>query len=206
MLKIIVVLSVILINWHYCAVSLIDNDVNIWWNFKLSFKRFVREYSIRKFDNCPTKLPIAVGLNFPKTRGDLIQFAGYMEVHEEIPGDIDFALETNRCSLDMKICEKFTTVNVKGVCKTFKEKDKFYSSILATIKPPLECPLKPDNYTAKQAIIDLKHVSLLPIDGYIWLVTLKFVTSSKGSRAKKLIMCVNAEVKIIKTRVQAWQS
>jgi hypothetical protein len=132
-----------------------------------------------------------------------ITFSGHMRVLEEIFGEIDLVLETNRCSIDMKTCEKYTTINIREICKKFKEKNAFYSPAFLSFKPPLECPLKTANYTSPQSILNLALISLLPLDGYVWLVSIKFVSSDNQNKSKKIILCLNAEVEISKTRTRA---
>lgn len=141
-------------------------------------------------------------LDFQKSANNDIVYSGKLVVLEEIKSEIDLVLETNRCSLDMKTCEKSTTLNIRKICPKLKEKDQLYSKAISMIEPPLECPIKPGNYTSKQSSIEFKKVALLPIDGYVWIVTIKLVSSGTGNKAKRLILCLNAEVKIIKTRIR----
>lgn len=100
-----------------------------------------------------------------------ISLSGRMSVSEEIAGELDLVLEVNKCTLDMKNCEKSATVNVREICKKFKDKNAFYYSVFSSIKPQLQCPIKAGNYSSEQSTIELSMISLLPLDGYIWLVT-----------------------------------
>lgn len=120
---------------------------------------------------------------------------------EEVLGDIEFVLGASKCTLDMKTCEKYPTTNIREMCKKFQERNAFYSSALSNFKPPLKCPLKPGNYTLSESRMDLAPVAFIPLDGFVWIVTFKFVSTEKVSQNKKIVMCLNSEVKIVKTRV-----
>lgn len=131
-----------------------------------------------------------------------MKYSGTIVVVEEVPGEIELVLESNKCSLDMKTCEKYDIINVREMCKKFQDKHAFYSNIFTHIKPTLECPIKPGNYTLEESSLDLRPFALFPVDGYIWVSSFKFVSGQKGIKGKKVVMCINAEVKILKTRKQ----
>lgn len=129
---------------------------------------------------------------------------GSIVVTEEIRGGIDFVMEISRCNLDMKICEKYDNVNVKGMCKKFVDKTAFYSAALESIHPQLKCPIKPGNYTA-HVDIDLNLFSIFPIEGFVWITTFKMVATDKGSKTKKIVCCLNSETKIVRAfRKNLW--
>lgn len=138
----------------------------------------------------------------PPTNIDKMKYSGTIAVSDEVPGEIDLVMEYNKCSLDMKTCEKYDIINIREMCKKFQDKNAFYSNIFAHIKPPLKCPIKPGNYTLEESSLDLAPFALFPIDGYIWVLSFKFASGEKGIKGKKVVMCLNAEVKIIRTRKQ----
>lgn len=138
-------------------------------------------------------------MTLPKTNTDnKIPFSGYIEVTEELQGEFEFVIEANRCSLDLKECTKYHTVNFRQICEKFVDPNPLYRGFFSNVKPPLKCPLKPGNYTLTDSMVDLSMISFFPIDGYIWVVTLSLVSSENGSKKKKVAMCVNAETKIVK--------
>lgn len=142
---------------------------------------------------------MSISINIPKGGIGKIAYSGLITVTEEVPGDIELVVESSKCSLDMKDCEKYSNINIHGMCQKFNEKKAFYSGALASIKPPLKCPLKPGNYTLEESELDLTPVSMIPLDGFIWVVTFKFVSSEAGSKTKKIAMCLNSETKIVRT-------
>lgn len=135
---------------------------------------------------------------------DFALISGLVTVTEDILGDIDLVLESSRCSLDFKACSRENTMNVKGMCNLFKEKNAFYSKVFQSFQPNLDCPLKAGNYTLKDTSLDLKFAKFLPIDNYIFVDTFKWITNDKKSRSKKVLMCFYLEVKVVpsKKRVQ----
>ena len=127
-----------------------------------------------------------------------MKLSGTMEVTEEVPGDLNLVVESNKCDLEMKSCVKYNTFNIGGVCQKFLDKKEFYSDVLSSITPPLKCPIKVGNYTLDERTLDLRIISFLPLDGYIWVNSYKLVSSQKG-KPKKVILCLNAEIKIMRT-------
>ena len=56
----------------------------------------------------------------------------------------------------------------------------------------------PGKYATKDSIFDLTSISVLPSEGYTWVVTIKGV--SGDGKNKKLVMCMQVEAKISKVR------
>lgn len=129
---------------------------------------------------------------------DFAIVSGVVTVTEDITMDIDLVLESSRCSLDFKTCSKENTMNVKGMCKIFKEKNAFYSKIFDAFQPNLDCyPLKAGDYILKNTTLDLSFAKLLAIDNYVFVDTFKWITSNKKNRNKKVLMCFYLEVKVV---------
>lgn len=142
---------------------------------------------------------MAITMKAPQSNiGNKILFSVLITVSEEVPGEIEFVIESNRCTLDMKTCEKYPVMNVREMCKKFQEKNAFFSMTLASFKPPLKCPIKTGNYSLEESFIDLTPVAFVPLDGFVWIVTFKLVANEKGSKNKKTVLCMNSETKIIK--------
>lgn len=145
---------------------------------------------------------MVVDLKLPRSNtNNKITMSGSIVVSQQVSGQIDLVLESNKCSFDMKSCEKLTTINIKDMCKKFK--DALYSSAFSSIQPPLECPIKPGNYTIKDSTIELSMVSLLPIDGFVYVTSIKLVSSENGGKTKRIVFCLNSEMKIVRTRVKS---
>lgn len=129
---------------------------------------------------------------------DFAIISGLVTAIEDVPGDIDLVLESSRCDLDFKSCSRENTMNVKGMCKIFKEKNAFYSKIFQAFHPNFECyPFKAGNYTLRDTSLDLKFAKFLPIDNNIFVDTFKWITTDKRSRTKKVVMCFYLEVKVV---------
>jgi hypothetical protein len=125
-------------------------------------------------------------------------------VKEDIIGELIIVLETSKCTLDMKTCEKCGTGNMKDVCTIISmKKFSLITKFLDTLTPSIMgCPVKAGNYTTLRSVFDLSPFALIPMDGYIWVVNAKLVSSENGGTRKKILLCVNIEVKIMKTRKQ----
>ena len=118
---------------------------------------------------------------------------------KDISGDLTVSLEFTRCSLDLKFCEKWRNVNVKEICAMFVENKKVYGVVLNVvnvIKPKLECPIKSGNYTLDRTSLDFTALRMFPIEDHVWVITSKFISFDKVSKTKKVVSCMNTEVKI----------
>lgn len=146
------------------------------------------------------KTPMNIYPRFPAAPNHKVAFNGYIEASEDFTGELVLVLDTSRCSLDMKTCEKFSNRNIRNMCARFKEQNKFYSSAFANIKPPLVCPIKAGNYSLGDSSLDLSALALMPIDGYVWLIKYRLVSVEDGGKSRRIIMCVNSEIKIVRTR------
>jgi hypothetical protein len=139
-------------------------------------------------------------LTIPKMNINKIAYNGSIVVSEEISKNITLVFEANKCSLDMKTCEKYTLFNIKDLCQNYQEKYASFDSIFDNISPRLGCPIKAGNYTIPDALLDMSILRLLPVDGFIWVVKFKLVASSNEGKSKKIVMCIDAEIKLLKTR------
>jgi hypothetical protein len=141
-----------------------------------------------------------VYFSYPESMHDkLVLTHGTVVVNEEIRGDVDLTIESSKCSLDMKTCTKHPTLKIRDLCKVISDKNAFYSNALEQITPRLKCPLKPGNYTISKCSADMSILSLLAIDGYVWVVE-ETITSDDG-KTKKKVLCNNSVTKISKFQV-----
>lgn len=115
---------------------------------------------------------------------------------------MEFSIESNKCTLDMTTCEKYASTTLRGMCKIFVKKNAFYSSFFENITPPLVCPLKTGNYTIVETKLDLTALSVLPLDGFVWVSTLKVLAMEPGLKKKRIVLCLNTETKIIRTNIR----
>ena len=118
-----------------------------------------------------------------------------------ISGQIDLAVETNRCSLDMKNCDRLANANFKDICAKFK--DPLFTSLFNRIQPPLQCPVAVRNYTLLESTLDLTVISFLPIDGFNIINSIKLVLVENGGKKKRVVFCLNSETKIVKVRAKS---
>lgn len=140
-----------------------------------------------------------VNINNTVASTDKILYSGYLEASREVRGPLELAIETNRCDIDMRKCEKNPTLKFTGLCEKFKDTNAFYYASLSGLTPPLECPVLPQRYIAtNSSMLDLSPISFLPIGGYVWLVTLK-MTSSQLKR-RELVFCTMFEISIAKAK------
>jgi hypothetical protein len=138
--------------------------------------------------------------DFDKNNINFIGYSGLFVLHEEISNEFELVIETNKCSLDMNTCAKYTNFRIEKMCEKFESKGPFYVSISAAITPPIHCPIKPGNYTLGKTRIDLSPIKALNIDGFIWVSKFKFVSTNSTTKLKRIILCYNTEVKIVKVR------
>lgn len=125
-------------------------------------------------------------------------FSGMMIVEEEVKGPIDMVTDINRCDLDMKECESYQSLKITKMCEKFDDKNAFYAGGLTNITPSLKCPIKAGNYTFVDSLLDLRALSPLPLDGYIWIMLVKLVSGVSGKNPR-LVFCFNGETKILKS-------
>jgi hypothetical protein len=145
---------------------------------------------------------MTVALSLPKSNtNNKVNFSGEISISEDILGQIDLVIEANKCSLDMKTCEKAPTVNIKDMCSKFK--DSLYSSVFSKFQPAFVCPLRKGKYMIKEAAIDLTILTYVPLDGFIYVCSMKFVSIENSGKKKQLVMCLNSETKIVKIRVKS---
>lgn len=164
-------------------------------------QRVGREYNLRKWANCPIETPVIVNVTIPESSINKLEISGHIYVIHDIVGDVEMNLETNKCSLDMKKCDKYSTIIIRDLCKKFKENNSLYSNVFENIHPPFQCPIKRGNYTIAESAFDMMRIAMLPLDGYVWVIMFKMVYSENGQKPKKVAMCVNSETKMTKVRI-----
>lgn len=170
----------------------------------LLFSKRIRIFDNKNWGNCPGDFPISIHMNSSTDSTNKLNFSGYITVIEDIRGSIDFVMESSKCSLDLKICEKGSTRNVKEMCKKFSDTNAIYSFLFDAVKPRVSCPIKAGNYSVPAGTVDLSLFAMLPVDGFIWVVSYKLVATEKGSKIKKVVLCMRSETKITRVYRKNW--
>jgi hypothetical protein len=132
-----------------------------------------------------------------------VSIGGRMEVLQKLYGPMDLTVEVNKCTLDLKTCEKVITINVKSLCSKIKDSNMFYALLLSRVVPPLNCPLNPGNYTVHHTEVDLSPFTYVPFDGFLFNFIVKILTTNPKTKARIIAICFQMEFKILKTRVKS---
>lgn len=119
-----------------------------------------------------------------------------MVVKENITGDLDLVVVGSRCTLDMKNCDVRKVFNFKNVCHTFKDPNALFSRELASVSPPLSCPLLAQNYTLPKTVVDLGFARMFQIEGRVIVSNYKLMATDKSSKKKRVIFCVYQEFQV----------
>lgn len=139
--------------------------------------------------------PIKILLGLPRSAFNSAVVSGHVTVSEEISGDIELVVENSRCTIDMKTCERYRDLKTSGLCDNLKEKNEFYSSVLNSIYPRIECPIQPGNYTFEDTNFDLSFARFFPIDGHVFIQTYK-LSETGANKKKRTVMCLFFKVKV----------
>lgn len=192
-----VLLLVIFLVWSEPAVSIHFNV--LCWTFYCFFhcQRLGYEFIPQKWEDCNLNTSVETHIEIPKTYINKVTMLGYITVLQEVIGEIDLIFEANKCTLDMKKCEKYSNRTFKDMCKKLEQKNAFFSSAISSIEPSLQCPIQPGNYTLNSTF-DLSPFSILPLGDYLWVMTFKLISSKNGTKRKKISFCVISEVTILK--------
>lgn len=146
------------------------------------------------------KTPVTINVTVPESFSTSMTFVGSFTLSEEIVGG-DFVFSASRCSLDIKTCEKFNSINIKGICQKLNERHAFFSGVLDAIHPRLKCPVQAKNYTLAPSSMDMSFGKFLPYEGYILISNYKLVETDKKLKTKRIIVRINQEVQITDSRV-----
>lgn len=109
-------------------------------------------------------------------------------------------LEVGRCTLDMNKCEKFLVFNARGICKQIAT-NTWFQSMLKKYDLPLACPMMPGNVTVRNYEVKGDLLAFTPLDGYIYNIVLKLITTDPKTKRKIVATCVQLEGKVEKIRV-----
>jgi hypothetical protein len=136
-----------------------------------------------------------------KNLNHIVTIGGSFEVFEKLYGPIDMSTEINRCTLDMKTCDNFMNLNIRNLCAKFKDPNQVYSKLVERVLPPLKCPITPGNYTVQRTDVDLKMVSFLPMDGFVYTLLTKTITTDPVKKTRITASCTIFEGKVVQVRV-----
>lgn len=132
---------------------------------------------------------------------DSISMEGNLQITETLNGPINFLIEANQCTLDMKTCTKLISFNIKNCCEKLKETKMFYSQLIQRVIPRMLCPVKPGKYTVQRSDVDLSAFSRMPFDGSIYIFHIKILTTDTTTKERIVATCFRMQFKIIKVRV-----
>lgn len=102
-------------------------------------------------------------VNFNNT----IQFSGYFSVQKNLENPIDLEIETNRCTLKQKDCQKFSKIKFENVCEKFFNSPLFGGKFVSAIKPKMKCPALQGTYNVQDVVMDLENIAKLPFSGWL---------------------------------------
>ncbi|CRK89252.1 CLUMA_CG003011, isoform A [Clunio marinus] len=163
--------------------------------------KLVRKYYPLKWENCAINASIQADIFAPNVSTKFMNISGVFHVREDILGALTFTLESNKCSLDMKNCEKHLNFSFKDVCRRFEEKHMFYSAIFDRIAPPLICPLKAGDHILNPSVLDLSILDIFRAEGFIWITNLKIIAVSNKGKTKKNVFCMDVETKVVREKM-----
>lgn len=179
-----------------CCKSIMSRKISQTHSYLL--QRFIREYTPLKWGNCRKNLPILTYLTFIPGVNQF-NVSGKIQVKEKVDGKLKFTIETVKCSMDMKECQRYVApLTFNDLCEMFERKFRFYTSTFESFEPPLRCPIIPGNHTLSTTTVDLGFVAIIPLDGSMWVTTFKVI----NSKTDEIIMCLNSETKIVRKRVR----
>ncbi|CRK88022.1 CLUMA_CG001808, isoform A [Clunio marinus] len=167
------ILLMIFVSWMYLSVN----------------SQYVRKYHPIKWENCPINASIQADINAPDVFMKSINFSGVFHIREDIIGAITFTIDSNKCSLDMRKCEKFfDSLSLNSFpLKSFVDVLRKNICFILFIEPPFVCPFKPGDYTLKPTILDLSITDTFRLEGFFWVVNFKLIAVSNKGKTKKRI-------------------
>jgi hypothetical protein len=163
----------------------------------------MRNYKFLKLEHCSKDGSIVFEPDVPENNfNDKLSVAGKFEVTEKLYGPIDLSFDFGRCTLDMNTCEKFSSRNFRNMCSEFQNPTTMVTKLVEKIVPALKCPVMPGNYTMIKTDLNLKPISFAPLDGSIFNINTKLITTNPTTKKRIVATCIRFEIKIIKERVK----
>lgn len=148
--------------------------------------------------DCRKNLQVVTNFTIANGTYDRLEFSGYFKVLKDL-GDIEVRLEASKCSLDLKTCDRYPFPSDANACNVLQLKGKYYTEIIQSIEPTFQCPIKSGTYTINPLNFKFPAVlSRLPLSGYIWISSLKFV----DKQSRNLVACFSFQVKFITKRIR----
>lgn len=97
----------------------------------------------------------------------------------------------------MNQCDNQHTFVIPDVCKIFNQKNIAWTDLMLHTIPKTKCPLKPPLLKFRNATSDVSFLTYLPLDGYIWTVSVRMFKPIANVRHKKrLLFCIMIEATI----------
>lgn len=153
-------------------------------------------YKIEAYGNCEDH-PNPV-ISFANATARVEKGKGIVEgmiiVSEDVKSDFFIHMHSERCTYQgIPQCAVFSNRNLTNICSQLK--NNFFIDLSKFTKPSFKCPLKQANYAFKKAVVDLNHISILPISGYVWNTS--FVLYPQVGDNPEAIGCFSSIVKIM---------
>ena len=159
---------------------------------------------MQKSEDCFKDQPASIKWNNPSNKmSDVLTFIGTLEVKEKLYSPIDFSLDGSRCSFDMKTCEKTPAVNIRGICSKLSDPTFLFSNVVDRVVPHLSCPINAGNYTILYTEVDMKILTYVPLDGFVYTSVVKAISTDPVKKTRKIAWCGKFETKIFKERVKS---
>jgi hypothetical protein len=98
----------------------------------------------------------------------------------------------------MTNCQKYVNANAKRMCEKFEEQGKFYSTMFPLMSPAFRCPIKTGFFSLYKTFVDLALLRVLNLKGFVWVVKFKLIAINPETKLKKIVFCLNSEIKITK--------
>lgn len=149
--------------------------------------------------NCRKNVPVLANMNFTNGTFDQVEMSGFLNFTEELNNDLELRYDAFRCSFDMKTCDRYPLGTQSSFCEKIAVENAFYSDIINSIEPKFKCPLKTGIYKInKKSFIFPSFYSYIPLNGYVWVLTFKFV----DTKNKSLKACFTIQMKFVLKRLR----
>lgn len=101
----------------------------------------------------------------------------------------------------MSRCDHFDTLIVRDICRVLNQKNRMWTDFIDHTQPKAKCPFTENSIKVMNATVDLGFVSYLPLEGFLWINSLKLYKSVESVQHEKvLLFCIMSEAHITKTR------
>jgi hypothetical protein len=122
------------------------------------------------------------------TVNNKLYFNGVIDVSRNGSAPMELQIIVNKCDQDMKKCEKLPPRSFKQLCATLNDKSSFLYTLITKLDPPMECPVKAQQYIANNAVVDITPLTFLPMNGFVWIAVIKIFSGEN----REMTLCLEA--------------